>query len=105
MLGYPPGAAPPTTVHAGRYGQQAGGTHPTGMQSCFRFKSTILENGIWGGGGSGVEFRSYLDKLHRHYFRLTIAGKYYDSTYHNTYHESVKTPNVYFEIIGKPRAI
>ena len=25
----------PTAVHAGRYGQQAGGTHPTGMQSCF----------------------------------------------------------------------
>ena len=27
---YPPGA-----VHAGRYGQQAGGTHPTGVHSCF----------------------------------------------------------------------
>ena len=25
---------PPIAVHAGRYGQQAGGTHPTGMQSC-----------------------------------------------------------------------
>ena len=25
----------PQTVHAGRYGQQAGGTHPTGMHSCF----------------------------------------------------------------------
>ena len=24
----------PTAVHAGTYGQQAGGTHPTGMQSC-----------------------------------------------------------------------
>ena len=24
----------PLAVHAGRYGQQAGGTHPTGMQSC-----------------------------------------------------------------------
>ena len=22
-------------VHAGRYGQQAGGTHPTGMHTCF----------------------------------------------------------------------
>ena len=37
----PPGAAPPQdqappcTVHAGRYSQQAGGMHPTGMQSCF----------------------------------------------------------------------
>ena len=25
---------PPDTEHAGRYGQRAGGTHPTGMQSC-----------------------------------------------------------------------
>ena len=25
---------PPCAVHAGRYGQQAGGMHPTGMQSC-----------------------------------------------------------------------
>ena len=32
-----PGKAdlPPRAVHAGRYGQQAGGMHPTGMQSCF----------------------------------------------------------------------
>ena len=28
-----PGADPPE--HAVRYGQRAGGTHPTGMQSCF----------------------------------------------------------------------
>ena len=47
MLGYhPPGpcnppklctprpCTPPGTEHAGRYGQRAGGTHPTGMQSC-----------------------------------------------------------------------
>ena len=27
-------APPPGTEHAGRYGQRAGGTHPTGMQSC-----------------------------------------------------------------------
>ena len=26
---------PPGTEHAGRYGQRAGGMHPTGMQSCF----------------------------------------------------------------------
>ena len=37
---YPPRAetpleqTPPGVVHAGRYGQQAGGMHPTGMQSC-----------------------------------------------------------------------
>ena len=31
----PPGADTPSpTVHAGRYGQQAGGTHPTGMHTC-----------------------------------------------------------------------
>ena len=29
-----PGIPPPHAVHAGRYGQQAGGMHPTGMQSC-----------------------------------------------------------------------
>ena len=29
-----PGAGIPHAVHAGRYGQQAGGTHPTEMQSC-----------------------------------------------------------------------
>ena len=29
-----PGTSPPGAVHAGRYGQQAGGTHPTGMHSC-----------------------------------------------------------------------
>ena len=33
----PPGAdTPPCAVHAGRYGQQAGGMHPTGMQSCWQ---------------------------------------------------------------------
>ena len=30
---YPP--PPPGTVHAGRCGQQAGGTHPTGMQTSY----------------------------------------------------------------------
>ena len=38
MLGYSPSlgadTSPPGAVHAGRYGQQAGCTHPTGMQSC-----------------------------------------------------------------------
>ena len=29
---------PLRTVHAGRYGQQAGGTHPTGMHTCFHLK-------------------------------------------------------------------
>ena len=40
MLGiHPPGADTPAAdtppaVYAGRYGQQAGGTHPTGMHTC-----------------------------------------------------------------------
>ena len=37
--GTPPGADPPTAEHAGRYGQRTGGTHPTGMQSCFVLNS------------------------------------------------------------------
>ena len=34
----PPGTKytpPPGAEHAARYGQRAGGTHPTGMQTCF----------------------------------------------------------------------
>ena len=32
---HPPGTRyTPRPVYAGRYGQQAGGTHPTGMHSC-----------------------------------------------------------------------
>ena len=30
----PPTRGRPSQVHAGRYGQQAGGTHPTGMHTC-----------------------------------------------------------------------
>ena len=30
---------PPCTVHAGRYGQQAGSMHPTGMHTCFIFRN------------------------------------------------------------------
>ena len=38
----PPGPGiPPGTEHAGRYGQRAGGTHPTGMQSCFSFSRLL----------------------------------------------------------------
>ena len=32
--GVPP--RPPGAVHAGRYGQEAGGRHPTGMHTCFK---------------------------------------------------------------------
>ena len=31
---------PPSAVHAGRYGQQAGSTHPTGMHTCLKIGST-----------------------------------------------------------------
>ena len=37
----------PPTEHAGRYGQRAGGTHPTGMQSCF-VQSLLNYNLIFG---------------------------------------------------------
>ena len=30
-------APPPCAMHAGRYGQQAGGTHPTGMHTCWLY--------------------------------------------------------------------
>ena len=30
-----PRGDPPGAEHAGRYGQRTGGTHPTGMQSCY----------------------------------------------------------------------
>ena len=33
--GTPSEQTPPCAVHAGRYSQQAGGMHPTGMQSCY----------------------------------------------------------------------
>ena len=38
-LGYhpPPEQSPQCAVHDGRYGQQAGGMHPTGMQSFENF--------------------------------------------------------------------
>ena len=40
MLGYhPPEQTPPYTVHAGRYSQQVGGMHHTGMQSCCHYHS------------------------------------------------------------------
>ena len=32
-----PAADPSNAVHAGRYGQPAGGTHPIGMQSCLSY--------------------------------------------------------------------
>ena len=37
----PPGQSPPTQCMLG-YGQQAGGTHPTGMQSCLAMVSVVI---------------------------------------------------------------
>ena len=37
---------PPCTVHAGRYGQQAGGMHPTGVQYCFNI-NWKMNGPIW----------------------------------------------------------
>ena len=42
---HPWAGTPPGAVHAGRYGQQAGGTHPTGMHSCFiKCEARFVEN-------------------------------------------------------------
>ena len=44
----PPSARyPPRAVHAGRYGQQAGGTHPTGMHSCWKIVPQWLSKRIF----------------------------------------------------------
>ena len=49
----PPGGDPPeeahppqeeTPQHAGRYAQRAGGTHPTGMQSCLYFRASATHD-------------------------------------------------------------
>ena len=39
---HPPRADTPGTEHAGRYGQRAGGTHPTGMQSCYYICASFI---------------------------------------------------------------
>ena len=38
---------PPPPVHAGRYGQQAGGMHPTGMQSCYWPQRSCAQGNIF----------------------------------------------------------
>ena len=44
---------PSCAVHAGRYGQQAGGTHPTGMHTCSRY---CVDQIISEGGGGNIQF-------------------------------------------------
>ena len=41
----PLGSRHPSPEHAGRYGQCAGGTHPTGMQSCYTGLSFCSQGG------------------------------------------------------------
>ena len=43
----PPGADTPGAVHAGRYGQQAGGTHPTVMHTCFCWFSIFCSHSLF----------------------------------------------------------
>ena len=43
---HPPRSGPPGAEHAGRYGQRAGSTHPTGMQSCF-LNNVLRRKGSW----------------------------------------------------------
>ena len=59
---HPPGRyTPPRAVHAGRNGQQAGGTHPTGMHSCLTINLSIFQ-----------PFRSINGNFHQktYYYRI-----------------------------------
>ena len=40
---HPPSRHPTRAVHAGRYGQQVGGTHPTGMHTCYRPQTKFVK--------------------------------------------------------------
>ena len=45
---HPPGpGTPPRAEHAGRYGERAGGPHPTGMQSCFLMPTLYGSRLVW----------------------------------------------------------
>ena len=38
---------PPGAVHAGRYGQRAGGMHPTGMQPCGHYEHSAIMSRLY----------------------------------------------------------
>ena len=59
----PPARRPPYTVHAGRYGQQSGSMHPTGMHSCLTER--LLLFGTWSKYSGVVNTRSKQDVLAR----------------------------------------
>ena len=46
---HPPGADTPRPMHAGRYTQQAGSTHPTGMHACLIHKSAHVHRFYFSG--------------------------------------------------------
>ena len=68
----PQDQAPPLGAeHAGRYGQRAGGTHPTGMQSClinkFKLSTLIMEYNSF---LSAILMRTLLDNLGFHFWEF-----------------------------------
>ena len=63
----------PRAVHAGRYGQQAGGTHPTGMNSCCELflanRSTGVDTDVT---SLGYLLRRHRRQAHLHYTRNPV---------------------------------
>ena len=59
---YPLGRCTPVlAVHAGRYGQQVGGTHPTGMNSCYCLQS-LGQGNIFAPVWHSIHRGEYLDR-------------------------------------------
>ena len=58
----PPEQAPSRAEHAGRYGQCAGGTHPTGMQSCLT-KISLCTKQCFSQGLMNIIFFSNIDTV------------------------------------------
>ena len=48
---------PPCAVHAGGYCQPAGGTHPTGMHTCYNYFHKRVKNFVHGGWQGGMHGR------------------------------------------------
>ena len=98
MLGYPPGTDPPGADtpfppgagHAGRYGQRAGGTHHTGMQSCNSCYSICLpldavhNFDTWQANsplqGAGRHLRVTRHMLHSFAFSRQLSGSNFTSS-------------------------
>ena len=70
---YPPLGA----VHAGRYGQQAGGTHPTGMHSCFVNVFQLTSNLFWAKPANLLHFNwtnNWADQLHSQFKNFPFSN-------------------------------